>query len=108
MAVLNNNFNNIDNNNSFSNVFKKVREYKKNNPNSNVISLGVGDASLPVIKPIVEEMKKAVIELSEEDTFKGYDKDNGYLFLKEKILENDYKYVCFHQSIQYLKMELFL
>ena len=81
---------NLDNKNSFSSVSDLVNDYKKNNPNVKVLSLGVGDVSRPIVKPIIEEMHRAIDDLSDIRTFKGYGFSNGHNFLKEKILENEY------------------
>ena len=81
----------MEENNIFKNVTLKVSEYKKNNPNKKIISLGVGDVSKPIVKPIIDAMHDAVDDLSDSNTFKGYGSYYGYDFLKEKILENEYK-----------------
>lgn len=81
----------MENKNIFSNVGKKIALYKKNNPNNNILSLGVGDVSKPIPKKVIEAMHAAVDELSSMDSFKGYGAYYGYNFLKEKILSNDYK-----------------
>ena len=81
----------MENNNIFSNIGKKMSLYKKNNPKNNILSLGVGDVSKPIPKKVIEAMKKAVVDLSSMDTFKGYGSYYGYDFLKEKILLNEYK-----------------
>lgn len=75
----------------FSSVTKKINDYKKNNPNNKLLSLGVGDVSKPIPKKVIEAMHKAVDDLSKMETFKGYGSYYGYDFLKEKILLNEYK-----------------
>ena len=45
---------NMEEDNIFKNVSLKVSNYKENNPDKNVISLGVGDVSKPIVKPIIE------------------------------------------------------
>ena len=75
----------------FSNVINQVNEYKKENPNKKIVSLGVGDVSTPIIKPIIGAMHKAVEDLANMETFKGYGAYDGYDFLKEKILKHEYK-----------------
>ena len=82
---------NLNNANSFYEISKDINTFKKNNPDINVLSLGVGDVSRPIVKPIIESMHKAVDELSDMKTFKGYGASNGYDFLKSKILEEEYK-----------------
>ena len=75
----------------FSTVSKRINKFKEENPNVSLISLGVGDVSKPIPKKVIEAMHKAVDDLSNMDTFKGYGSYYGYDFLKNKILLNDYK-----------------
>lgn len=91
MVQINQNLLKLEEKNTFTTVSKKVEEYKKKNPNANIISLGVGDVSRPIIEPVIKAMHKAVDDLSDIETFKGYGAFYGYNFLKEKILENEYK-----------------
>ena len=91
MVKINESLLKMDENNIFKNVSIKVSEYKKNNPNKKIISLGVGDVSKPIVKPIIDAMHEAVDDLSNSKTFKGYGAYYGYDFLKEKIIANEYK-----------------
>lgn len=75
----------------FSTIGKKVREYKAANPDKQVISLGIGDVTLPLAPVVIETMHEAVDEMSKAETFKGYAPDLGYEFLRSAIVENDYK-----------------
>ena len=86
---------NIEENNIFKTVSLKVSEYKKNNPDKKIISLGIGDVSKPIVKPIIDMMHEAVDELADSKTFKGYGSYYGYDFLKEKIIDNEYKKIKF-------------
>ena len=81
----------LEENNIFLNVTKYINEYKLNNPNKEILSLGIGDVTLPVVSPVITAMHKAVEDLANKKTFKGYNSVSGYDFLKEKILENEYK-----------------
>lgn len=90
MVKINSYLYNVGFDNSFMNVSNIVSEYKKNNPKSNIVSLGVGDVSRPIVKSVIKEMHKAVDDLSNMKTFKGYGASYGYDFLKSKILEVEY------------------
>ena len=91
MANVNENFLNLKNDYLFSTITKKRNEYEKNNPDKKVISLGIGDVSLPLVPVVVEAMKKAVDEMSKKETFRGYGIVQGYDFLIERILDVEYK-----------------
>lgn len=69
----------------FSNIAKKVSEYKKNNPDKKIISLGIGDVTLPLSKCVITALNEAVNEMSKAETFKGYGPEQGYMFLRSNI-----------------------
>ena len=75
----------------FSNIGKKVAAYKAANPSKEVISLGIGDVTQPLVPAIIEALHKAVDEQAVAETFRGYAPDLGYEFLRNTIAENDYK-----------------
>lgn len=81
----NDNFLNIEESYLFSDINKRVKEYKKNHPEANIIRLGIGDVTLPLPEVIVSAMVKASVEFLQKDTFRGYPPEYGYDFLKEMI-----------------------
>lgn len=84
MKINKNHFNLIENY-LFSDVANKVKKYSEENPDKKIIKLGIGDVTLPLCEVVVDEMKKAVDEMRQKETFKGYGPEEGYLFLREKI-----------------------
>lgn len=82
---INENFLNIQENYLFSDINKRVTEYKKKNPNSDIIRLGIGDVTLPLPELIVSAMRDASEEMLKKETFKGYPPEYGYDFLKSMI-----------------------
>ena len=91
MIKINKNFLELQDNYLFSNINKKVESYLGKNPNANIIKLGIGDVTRPLPSSIVEKMKKAAEEMQYEDSFRGYGPEQGYEFLRKKILESEYK-----------------
>ena len=91
MFKINDNYLKLPGSYLFSTIGKKVREYKAANPDRNVISLGIGDVTLPLSPTVIEAMHGAVDEMASSDTFKGYAPDLGYEFLRQAIVDNDYK-----------------
>lgn len=75
----------------FSNIAKKVAAYKEANPDKDVISLGIGDVTQPLVPAIIKALHSAVDEMAAAETFRGYAPDLGYEFLRNAIAENDYK-----------------
>lgn len=91
MVSINENFLKLQDNYLFSNISKRVKEFQRINPTKKIIKMGIGDVILPIPSNIVEAMHKAVDEMGDINTFKGYPPEYGYGFLKEKIIENDYQ-----------------
>ena len=91
MININENFLNLQDSYLFSTVAKKVEEFQKNNPDKKVIKLGIGDVTKPIVPAVIEAMHKATDELATAETFRGYGPEQGYDFLRNAIMENDFK-----------------
>lgn len=83
--IINENFNNLTANYLFAEIAAQVAAYKKENPQAQVISLGIGDVTLPLAEAVVSAMKKAADEMARAETFKGYGPYGGYDFLRQSI-----------------------
>lgn len=90
MAYVNGNFLKLKQSYLFAEVAKRAETYKEANPDKKVISLGIGDVTLPLPQVCVEAMHKAVDDMADAKTFKGYGPYRGYDFLCEAIVKNDY------------------
>ncbi len=75
----------------FSEIAKRVAEYKANNPEVDVISLGIGDVTNPLPKSVIEALHSAVDDMGTKEGFHGYGPEQGYAFLRQAIADNDYK-----------------
>lgn len=91
MIKINENFLDLQDSYLFSTIAKKVAKFQEENPEKKVIKLGIGDVTLPLVNACVEAMKKAADDLSKKESFKGYGPEQGYDFLREKIVEVDFK-----------------
>ncbi len=91
MININENYLNLQASYLFSTIAKKVNEYKQANPDKKIIRLGIGDVTLPIVPCVCKAMNDAVNEMGNIDTFKGYGPEQGYDFLRDKIVELDYK-----------------
>ena len=91
MAHCNENFLNLQGAYLFEKIRKKQELYKAGNPEAQIISLGIGDVTQPLIPAVVEAMTKAVSEMGVKETFRGYGPEQGYVFLRKAIVENDFK-----------------
>ena len=91
MIKINENFLELQENYLFATIAKKVAKFSEENPNSKIIKLGIGDVTRPIPTAIIEAMHKAVEEMGQKETFRGYGPEQGYDFLREKIQKYDYK-----------------
>lgn len=87
---INENFLNLESSYLFSSIAKKVAAYQQAHPEADVIRLGIGDVTRPLVPAVIEAMHKAVDEMGSESTFRGYPPEYGYDFLLEAIQKNDY------------------
>lgn len=91
MFKVNDNYQKLPGSYLFSTIGKKVAAFHENNPDKQIIRLGIGDVTLPLAPVIVEAMHKAVDEMANAETFHGYAPDLGYEFLRNAIAKNDYR-----------------
>lgn len=91
MSLINENFLKLQDSYLFSTIAKKVAKYTEENPDKQIIKLGIGDVTRPIVPACVEAMHKAVDEIGTAEGFKGYGPEQGYDFLRTAIVENDYK-----------------
>lgn len=91
MALINENYTKLPGSYLFSDIARKVTEFKAANPQANIIRLGIGDVTKPLPPAVIDAMHKAVDEMADASTFRGYGPEQGYDFIVNAIVENDYK-----------------
>lgn len=91
MVKVNENYLKLQGSYLFSTIAKKVNAYAAANPDKKIIRLGIGDVTLPLAPAVTNALQKAVKEMGEQETFRGYAPDLGYEFLRNAISENDYR-----------------
>ena len=75
----------------FVDIAKKVEAFQKAHPEKEIIRLGIGDVTRPLVRPVVDAIKKAAEEMGHPETFHGYGPESGYEFLRKAIVTHDYK-----------------
>ena len=91
MVKINDNYLNLKGSYLFSTIAKKVKAYSEENPDKKIIRLGIGDVTRPLSSSVIASLHKAVDEMADKETFKGYAPDLGYEFLRSAIAKCDYK-----------------
>lgn len=90
MATINENFLKLQKNYLFADIAHKVEAYKAEHPSAPLIRLGIGDVTRPLAPAVIEALHKAVDEMGDAKTFRGYGPEHGYEFLRKAIVENDF------------------
>ena len=91
MFKLNENYLKLPGSYLFSTIAKRVAAFQESHPDREIIRLGIGDVTQPIAPAIIDALHKAVDEMGHAETFHGYAPDLGYGFLRETIVEKDYK-----------------
>ena len=89
--MLNENFKKLSESYLFSEIARKVKAYKEDNPGADVISLGIGDVTQPLCPAVIEALHKATDEMAVAASFRGYGPEQGYDFLREAIVQHDFQ-----------------
>lgn len=87
---INTNYNKLHSNYLFTDIEKRTAMYREQHPEARLLRMGVGDVSLPLPETIVKAIHDAADELAHKNTFRGYGPEEGYHFLREKIVVNDF------------------
>ena len=87
----NDHYKNLSNNYLFADIAKRVKAFKAENSEANVISLGIGDVTQPLVPAVVEALHKAADEMGCAASFRGYGPEQGYDFLRDAIVEHDFR-----------------
>ena len=91
MYKINTNYQKLPGSYLFSDIAKKVSTFTQKHPEADIIRLGIGDVTQPIAPAMIEAMHKAVDEMGDAKTFRGYAPDLGYDFLRNAIVAHDYQ-----------------
>ncbi|HIX39489.1 MAG TPA: LL-diaminopimelate aminotransferase [Candidatus Desulfovibrio intestinigallinarum] len=90
MTTINPNLLKLQSNYLFADIARKVAAYKESHKDKRVISLGIGDVTRPLVPAVISALHGAVDEMGRAETFHGYGPEQGYAFLRDAIVANDY------------------
>ena len=91
MATINNNYLKLKAGYLFPEIARRVNSFTQSNPDAPIIKLGIGDVTEPLPEACRTAMIKAVEEMGDRSTFKGYGPEQGYNWLREKIAAQDFQ-----------------
>lgn len=104
MVKINKNYLKLQQNYLFSDIAKKISKFQEEYPGAKIIKLGIGDVTRPMIPVAEKAIEEAAKEMATDQGFRGYGPEQGYDFLKEKIIKNDYE----KRKINISKDEIFI
>ena len=76
----------------FAEIAQQVSAYKAEHPEAQLIRLGIGDVTQPLPPAAISAMHRAVDEYADTKTFRGYGPEQGYDFLRNAIVEHDFRF----------------
>lgn len=91
MIRINEHYQKLQNSYLFAEINQRIQAFQQQHPERELIRLGIGDVTQPLPDACVQAMHKAVDELAERQTFRGYGPEQGYDFLRQAIAEHDFQ-----------------
>lgn len=104
MAEINGNFLKLQAGYLFPEIARRITAFKAENPAADIISMGIGDVTQPLPSAIIDAMHKTVDEMADPETFRGYGPEQGYDFLIDVIIKNDFN----SRDVELQKDEVFI
>lgn len=83
-------FDQLPNRYLFKEIEVRADAYKTLHPDAHLLRMGVGDVTRPLPAAIIEAMHQAVEELAHEATFRGYGPEEGYPWLRQMVIDQEY------------------
>jgi LL-diaminopimelate aminotransferase len=92
MATINSNFLKLKAGYLFPEIARRVKAYTEANPDkaAAIIRCGIGDVTEALPPAVVKAMHEGVDEMASRESFKGYGPEQGYEFLRQAIVENQF------------------
>ncbi len=75
----------------FPEIARRVQAFTKTTPEAQIIRLGIGDVTQPLPPAVINSFHQAVDEMGQTETFRGYGPEQGYEFLLDRIIANDFE-----------------
>ncbi len=91
MIRINEHYQKLQNSYLFAEINQRIQTFQQQHPERELIRLGIGDVTQRLPDTCVQAMHKAVDELAESQTFRGYGPEQGYDFLRQAIAKHDFQ-----------------
>jgi LL-diaminopimelate aminotransferase len=101
---INENYLKLKSNYLFAEIAKRIKQFQGQHPEANLIRMGIGDVTRPLAPAVIDGFQKGVAQMGQAATFKGYGPDQGYTFLIQAIIQNEYAF----RGVQLTEDEVFI
>ena len=96
MALVNEHYLKLAGGYLFPEIARRIEAYAVANPETagrtnRIIHCGIGDVTEPLPAAAIEAIHAAADELGRRETFRGYGPGNGYEFIRNSIVEHDFR-----------------
>ena len=88
--LLNRNYELLPESYLFSQIARRIAAFQEQHPEREIVRLGIGDVTAPLVPAVIEAMHRAVDEMGSRESFRGYGPEPGYEFLRKAIAAGEY------------------
>ncbi|MDD3885713.1 MAG: LL-diaminopimelate aminotransferase [Victivallaceae bacterium] len=90
MSMVNHNFSRLAGSYLFARMKDELDRFKSAHPEVDVIRLGIGDVTRPLVPSVISALHRAADEMGAPAAFRGYGPEQGYQFLREAAVRREY------------------
>lgn len=90
MARLNDNYLKLQAGYLFPEISRRITEFVNAHPNDQVIRLGIGDVTKPLVPAVLKAFHDGVDDMAKSSSFHGYGPEQGYSWLAQTIIDKSY------------------
>jgi len=92
MAKINTNYRKLQTGYLFPEIVRRTAKFQSENPDADIIRLGIGDTTLPLTESVTSDMKSFIDELANKNTYRGYGSEQGSQVLRNALAEHYEQY----------------
>lgn len=92
MAQINTNYRKLQAGYLFPEIARRTTKFHSENPDADIIRLGIGDTTLPITQSVQDSMKDFIDKLSSKETYSGYGSEQGSQRLRGALANHYGKY----------------
>jgi len=87
MARINTNYNKLAAGYLFPEIARRTNAFMEQNPGAQVLRLGIGDTTEPIVPAVLKGLSDGVLALGKEESYSGYGPSEGVLPLRQALAD---------------------